>query len=373
LWEDELHQHNAKKRIRRLRLEQQQHHVIPWIAIHSSNTPVLIKSTLSNYSCFMSLTSIIASPRKKFYPRRFWAFATAALSFTTPTVSLSSLPPQSVCTMPSIKVIPQEKLYISEPDPSWFGNSRNPTNDPSWTNANWLRSRFHFSFAEYSSFKNSQFGVIRVLNDDLVQPHRGFGAHPHANMEIVTYIVQGELTHQDNMGTKETLGRGSIQFMTAGTGIRHSEHNLGDKPLRFIQTWIQPSRSGLPPQYGSYAASSEEPKNTWRHLVSGFHDATVDTPVKVHQDVDGYAAELEQDQSVSFPLQAGRQAYLVSLEGTIDVNGKEVRAYDACEIVGTGDNLVVKAKSVESTTHGPLAHVLMFTMKHVPGSGRKDL
>jgi len=115
---------------------------------------------------------------------------------------------------PNIKVVPNSSLFVSEPDPSWFGNPGNPMNDAKWTNSNWLKSRFHFSFAEYSSRHNQDFGVLRVMNDDLVQPNRGFGTHPHSDMEIITYIVEGELTHKDSMGTEETLGRGSIQFMT---------------------------------------------------------------------------------------------------------------------------------------------------------------
>merc|ERR1719263_1909714 len=117
-------------------------------------------------------------------------------------------------------------LFITEPDPRMFGNGPNERSNAAWTNENWLKSRFHFSFAEYHDRSRSNFGVLRVLNDDLVQPARGFGTHPHRDMEIVTYVVRGSLTHKDSMGTSETLGRGSIQFMTAGTGIQHSEHNL---------------------------------------------------------------------------------------------------------------------------------------------------
>ena len=128
--------------------------------------------------------------------------------------------------------IPESILYVSEPQPRMFGNSANETN-AGWSNKNWLKSRFHFSFAEYRNPKNSQFGCLRVMNDDLVQAHRGFGTHGHRDMEIVTYVVEGQLTH-DGIGGEETLGRGSVQFMTAGTGIRHSEHNLNKtKPLRF--------------------------------------------------------------------------------------------------------------------------------------------
>lgn len=104
-------------------------------------------------------------------------------------------------------------LLIVEPNPAWFGNGPNPKGHPDWTNSNWLKSRFHFSFAEYSNEDNSNFGVLRVLNDDLVQPDRMFGEHPHRDVEICTYVVEGSLTHQDSMGTKETLTRGAIQFM----------------------------------------------------------------------------------------------------------------------------------------------------------------
>ena len=123
------------------------------------------------------------------------------------------------------KHISREKLFVSEPDPRMFGNQGNEKL-PTWNNGNWLKSRFHFSFAEYHSPHNQNYGVLRVMNDDLVQPARGFGQHPHQNMEICTYIVSGNLTHQDSM----------IQFMTAGTGVYHSEHNRNpDTPLRFIQ------------------------------------------------------------------------------------------------------------------------------------------
>jgi quercetin 2,3-dioxygenase len=275
---------------------------------------------------------------------------------------------------PSIKVVPSSRLHVSEPNPSWFGNRPNEkmSTNPSWTNANWLKSRFHFSFAEYSSRSNQGFGVLRVMNDDLVQPRRGFGTHPHGDMEIITYIVDGELTHQDSMGTKESLGRGSIQFMTAGSGIMHSEHNHGDKPLRFIQTWIVPSKRGLTPNYGSYVGVKAERCNRLQHLVSNVNGPASSAPVKINQDVDGYASELEAGQSVTLELPKGRQAYLLCIEGSVAVNGHDLNKYDACEITG-GGALEIKATGVEETETGQVAHILMFTMEEVPGSGRKDL
>jgi len=279
---------------------------------------------------------------------------------------------------PSIKIIPNDKLFVSEPNPYMFGNSANDEFNPKWTNENWLKSRFHFSFAEYRSRANSNFGVLRVMNDDLVQPHRGFGEHGHGDMEICTYVVEGKLTHEDSMGTSESLGRGSIQFMTAGSGVRHSEFNHGDEPLRFIQTWIVPSKHGLPPNYGSScgpqtADAIESGKNKIHHLVSDVKNAEVETPVKISQDADAHAAELELGQSVKHELPEGRQAYLICLEGKIKINNQhELSRHDACEIT-QGGTLEIEAVDVEDTEHGKLAHFLMFSMKEVPGSGRTDL
>eukprot|EP01125_Pyxidicula_operculata_P011173 TRINITY_DN3649_c0_g1_i2.p1 TRINITY_DN3649_c0_g1~~TRINITY_DN3649_c0_g1_i2.p1 ORF type:complete len:231 (-),score=35.89 TRINITY_DN3649_c0_g1_i2:63-686(-) len=192
--------------------------------------------------------------------------------------------------------VASKSLFVSEPNPRYFGNPANPSNNPDWTNNNWLKSRFHFSFAEYSNDANSNFGVLRVMNDDLVQPSRGFGTHPHRNMEIVTYIVEGELTHKDSMGTDETLSRGSVQFMTAGTGVSHSEHNLNPKdPLRFIQMWIQPRKSGIEPNYGSLNVKAEDKHkrhNKWYHIVTDVLNQA-DVPIKINQDANIYVTELD--------------------------------------------------------------------------------
>ena len=275
--------------------------------------------------------------------------------------------------------------------------------DPAWTNesSNWLKSRFHFSFAEYNNHHNSNFGVLRVMNDDLVQPHRGFGTHPHRNMEvsfvchdltkyccasnlflityalclqIITYVVHGELSHKDSMGTEESLGRGSIQFMTAGTGVMHSEFNDGDKPLRFIQTWIVPSKGGLEPNYGSCRGSNKEDRlNKWQHLVSNVKDSNTSTPVEINQDVDGYATELQNGQTVTFELPEGRQAYLLCVEGGVKVNGEhQLEKHDACEITGPAGMLKIEANKVEPTENGDLAHLLMFVMQSEQGAGRTD-
>jgi redox-sensitive bicupin YhaK (pirin superfamily) len=274
---------------------------------------------------------------------------------------------------PSIKVIPSGALYVSEPDPRWFGNGPNPQNDPAWNNKNWLKSRFHFSFAEYHNPANNKFGVLRVMNDDLVQPRRGFGTHPHSNMEIITYVVEGMLSHQDSIGTQESLGRGAIQFMTAGTGIRHSEFNHGDKPLRFIQTWIEPDTYGLSPNYGSCQGSADGRKNKLQHLVSNVGDRTSSAPVLIHQDVNTYASELDLGSKVELELEPGRQAYLLCIEGGVKVNGQQLKRHDACEIIAIEGGIVeIVATDTEETENGNVAHILVFTMKYVPGSGRND-
>eukprot|EP00288_Rhodomonas_lens_P017996 CAMPEP_0177701308 /NCGR_PEP_ID=MMETSP0484_2-20121128/6545_1 /TAXON_ID=354590 /ORGANISM="Rhodomonas lens, Strain RHODO" /LENGTH=264 /DNA_ID=CAMNT_0019212539 /DNA_START=175 /DNA_END=966 /DNA_ORIENTATION=- len=262
----------------------------------------------------------------------------------------------------SFRKVPDSALFVSEPNPMWFGNGANEKGNPTWTNQNWLKSRFHFSFAEYTNPSNSNFGVLRVMNDDLVQPARGFGEHPHREMEICTYVVEGDLTHQDSMGNGESLGRGSIQFMTAGTGVMHQEHNKNPKsPLRFIQMWIVPASRGLKPNYGSMRGDEMKAarQNAWAHMVSDVKDSAVTTPVKINQDVNMYATELEASKSLPLKINANRQAYVLCIEGSIDVSGDSVQErlaqHDAAEVVGAVDLQV---------TAGPKgAHLLYVEMK----------
>lgn len=284
-----------------------------------------------------------------------------------------------------IRKVEQSKLGVSEPNPSWFGNPRNEGNEnPDWTNKNWLKSRFHFSFAEYSNPANSNFGVLRVMNDDLVQPKRGFGTHPHQDAEICTYVVDGELTHKDSMGTKETLSRGAIQFMTAGRGISHSEHNLHNKnPLRFIQMWIRPRQYSLTPNYGSFKGDKAGRKDRWAHLVSDAQAAEIDTPIKIQQDANIFVAELSSGKTLEFEVRAGRQAYLLCLEGNVRVagsNGQEVNLnrHDAAEVHGalqltfTRDESSQRSRDVETKQNRDIVHLLLVEMA-ATGMGRSDL
>jgi redox-sensitive bicupin YhaK (pirin superfamily) len=275
----------------------------------------------------------------------------------------------SATTSAVFRRIAGSALYVSEPEPWMFGNLENEAGNKNWSNKNWLKSRFHFSFAEYHNRNNQNFGVLRVMNDDLVQPKRGFGTHPHRDMEICTYVVDGFLTHKDSMGTSETIGRGAVQYMSAGTGVRHSEHNLDEtKPLRFIQMWIVPRRQGLTPRYGSASVPLESRKNTFFHLVSDVENPTVATPVKVHQDVNMYVAELEPGKRAEVAIREGRQAYILCIEGEkVTVASSEGEAFDAL----TKYDAATSVGPVNLAFDGP-GHVLVVEMAR-SGNGKDEL
>ncbi|MDR3050492.1 MAG: pirin family protein [Oscillospiraceae bacterium] len=215
----------------------------------------------------------------------------------------------------------------------------------------WLDSHFHFSFAEYHNPGNMHFGVLRVLNDDLVQPGTGFDTHPHRDMEIISYVVDGALTHADSMGHKRTLTRGQVQYMSAGTGVFHSEHNLADVPLRFLQIWLVPDRRGYEPRYGDIPFPWADRVNRWLPIATG--DAAPAAPIHVHADVHVFATEITDEGELSFPVAAGRQAYLVLIEGAADVSGQKLSARDALEIAE--QDVSIRAKGT--------AHVLMIEMQ----------
>lgn len=218
------------------------------------------------------------------------------------------------------------------------------------SNLGWLKSKFHFSFAEYYNPNNIKFGVLRVINDDLVEPKKGFDTHPHRDMEIISYVVNGELTHGDSMGNKNTITRGHVQYMSAGTGVLHSEHNLGESILRFMQIWIFPDKKNHTPNYGDVRFNWEDRQNHWLHMVSG---SDGNAPIKVHQDVNIYSLELEQGQDISFPVKEGRQAYLVQIEGTSTINEILLSDRDGMEIVE--EDIEIKAQKI--------SHILIIEMK----------
>jgi quercetin 2,3-dioxygenase len=218
------------------------------------------------------------------------------------------------------------------------------------SNLGWLNSIFHFSFAQYYNPNNMGFGVLRVINDDIIEAGTGFDTHPHKNMEIVSYVIDGELTHGDSMGNKRTLYRGQVQYMSAGTGVLHSEYNYGDKPGRFLQIWVLPDKNGYSPNYGDYLFDWEERKNNWLHFVS---NKTGNAPIKVNQDVNFYALELDADKEITFPVKEGRQAYLVQIEGNSFINNINLAERDALEIIE--EDITIKSKNT--------SHFLLIEMK----------
>ena len=197
------------------------------------------------------------------------------------------------------------------------------------SNLGWLESRFHFSFAEYRNPKNINFGVLRVLNDDIIHPVSGFDMHPHSNMEIISYIVDGEITHKDSMGNSETLKRGEVQYLSAGDGIYHSEHNLHKSDdLRLLQIWIIPPKAGLPRLYGSHKYKFEQRDNKLLNIVSSQNG---NSNIKIYQDINIFVSEF--DKLFEYKIQKDRQVYFVQIEGTSEVNGTILEYGDAMEIV----------------------------------------
>ncbi len=192
----------------------------------------------------------------------------------------------------------------------------------------WLQSRFHFSFAEYRNPKNVNFGVLRVMNDDLIAPGQGFGTHPHRDMEIISYIVRGGLTHEDSMGNRETLYRGDMQYMSAGSGVMHSEVNEGNEEVRILQMWIYPEANNLSPNYGSKRYDEASRRNRWLHLV-GPQQSGAD--VAIYQDANIYVCEL--DRPMEFEVKRGRQLYFKLIEGRVDLNGTALDHGDAAEVI----------------------------------------
>jgi redox-sensitive bicupin YhaK (pirin superfamily) len=197
----------------------------------------------------------------------------------------------------------------------------------------WLDSYFHFSFAEYCNPDNIHFGVLRVLNDDTVQPGTGFSTHPHKNMEIISYVIRGELSHEDSMGNAHTLMRGQAQYMSAGTGVMHSEFNHGTDELRFMQMWILPDKDGYTPNYGDHSFIWEDRIGKWMPVASGYANQTSTAPIRIHADVNVFSAVLPASGSIEFDPGPDRQAYMVLLEGDATVEGIAMAERDALEII----------------------------------------
>ncbi|RVU54259.1 pirin family protein [Anaerosphaera multitolerans] len=215
------------------------------------------------------------------------------------------------------------------------------SNNMGQSGSHWLKSIHHFSFSSYYNPDNMNFGVLRAINDDVLKPHSGFDTHNHKDMEILSYVVKGELTHKDSMSNKRTLSRGQVQYMSAGTGVSHSEHNLGKESLRFLQIWIYPDKKGYETNYGDLKFSWEERKDKWLAIASG--DGNSKFPIQINSDVHIYVTEITEGKTLNFKIDKNRQAYLVQIEGHSTINSLNLKEGDALEIVE--EELEISAKT----------------------------
>lgn len=220
-------------------------------------------------------------------------------------------------------------------------------------NHGWLDTYHTFSFANYYDPRHMGFRSLRVINEDRIAPGRGFGAHPHRDMEILTYVLSGKLAHQDSMGHTELLGPNEIQRMSAGTGVVHSEFN-GSKtePVHLFQVWIEPQSDGTKPSYEQLKFEPEEKLNRWKVLAS---PKPVPGAAVVNQDATLSVAELTPETSLDYQLGAGRHGWLHLIRGNANVNGIALSAGDAVAISGE------EALKVQSAGTGN-SEVLLFEL-----------
>ena len=192
----------------------------------------------------------------------------------------------------------------------------------------WLDTYHTFSFADYHDPDFMGFRSLRVINEDRVEAGRAFGTHGHRDMEIISYVLEGELGHGDSMGTGSVIRPGEVQRMSAGTGVMHSEKNASAMPVHFLQIWILPERRGLEPEYEQKEFPTSERENRLRLVAS--HDGR-DGSLTIHQDVDLYTTTLR-DNSVTFDFRPNRYGWLQVARGAVTINGEELRAGDGAAI-----------------------------------------
>jgi redox-sensitive bicupin YhaK (pirin superfamily) len=194
----------------------------------------------------------------------------------------------------------------------------------------WLDAKHHFSFASYHDPKRMGWGALRVWNDDTIAPGTGFPPHSHGDMEIITYVREGAITHRDNLGNEGRTEAGDVQVMSAGSGITHSEYNLEPGTTRIFQIWIIPTETGKPPSWGAKPFPRGERSGKFVALASGFADDTDALPLRTDARVLG--ATLKAGESTTYVLADGRQSYLVPSTGSVEVNGVKLDARDGAAI-----------------------------------------
>jgi redox-sensitive bicupin YhaK (pirin superfamily) len=227
-----------------------------------------------------------------------------------------------------------------------------PSRDRGNANFGWLDSRHTFSFGSYYDPAHMGFGTLRVINEDKVAPGQGFSTHGHRDMEIISYVLDGDLAHKDSLGNGSIIRPGDVQRMSAGTGIFHSEYNASDTdPVHFLQIWVLPATQGIAPGYEQTYFAPEEKQGQLR--LVGSQDGR-EGSVTIHQDLNLYAAVLAPHQSVTHALAADRLAWVQVAKGAISLNGQALTA---------GDGAAIAAEAALTLTgHGPDTEVLLFDM-----------
>lgn len=218
-------------------------------------------------------------------------------------------------------------------------------------------TRFHFSFANYYNPERMGFGALRVLNDDNVKPYSGFGKHPHKDMDIISYVVAGKLTHWDSVTQKEeSIGRGHVQAISAGTGVWHSEMNKHDDWCRFLQIWVTPPKRGGKVRYTHQGFELADRENKLLHIV-GNPENKESSPLYVNADVNFYASEITDSRAnIEFELKPGRQAYINCIEGSMHVEGlPALNERDSLELTEPG--------KLSFSLKGDTAHFIIIEMQ----------
>ncbi|HEY2444202.1 MAG TPA: pirin family protein [Rhizomicrobium sp.] len=209
----------------------------------------------------------------------------------------------------------------------------------------WLKAKHHFSFAGYHDLGRMGWGALRVWNDDEIAPKSGFPPHPHADMEIITYVREGAITHQDSMGNTGRTGAGDVQVMSAGTGVRHAEYNLEDETARLFQIWIEPAQSGGKPSWGAKPFPRAGRSGRFVTLASGFANDDNALPIRAEARVLG--ATVRPGDHLRLALDPVRHSYLVPATGAIEVNGTRVNARDGAAISGETSLEIVGLEEAE--------------------------
>jgi redox-sensitive bicupin YhaK (pirin superfamily) len=209
----------------------------------------------------------------------------------------------------------------------------------------WLKSKHSFSFADYFDEQHVEFGALRVINEDRVEAGRGFGTHPHRDMEIVSYVLSGQLGHRDSMGNGSVMKPGDVQRMSAGTGVMHSEMNPSPtEPVHFLQIWIRPSKFGVRPGYEQKHFDASQKRGKLRLVVS---EDGAEGSVRIHQDARMYAGLFDASEAAQLNVAAGRRIYVHLVRGELTVNGSVLTGGDALKLTGTTQLDISAGKDAE--------------------------